>query len=107
MGNLVAKLVEYCCWECPYAIVSRFCSDYGDWMMLVVFGVGAGEGEGAWEIGRYVLCRSAWEHCFSALARAALMKVLSLQRHATSLAWQPVEPTAERAGLCWGVRMLA
>ena len=30
------------------------------------------------------------------------MKELSLQRHAKSLAWQPVEPMAERAGLCWG-----
>lgn len=45
-------------------------------------------------------CKSACEHCFSAPARAALMKELSLQRHAKSLAWQPVEPIAERAGLC-------
>ena len=51
--------------------------------------------------GQYTLCKSACEHCFSAPARAALMKELSLQRHAKSLAWQPVEPIAERAGLCW------
>lgn len=34
------------------------------------------------------------------------MKELSLQRHAKSLAWQPVEPMAERAGLCWGGRRM-
>ena len=54
--------------------------------------------------GGYTLCKSACEHCFSAPARAASMKVLSLHRHAKSLAWQPVEPIAERAGLCWGRR---
>ena len=30
------------------------------------------------------------------------MKVLSLQRHLKSLAWQPVEPMAERAGVSYG-----
>lgn len=49
----------------------------------------------------YILCKSACEHCFSAPARAAEMKELSLQRQAKSLAWQPVEPMAERAGVCW------
>ena len=51
--------------------------------------------------GQYTLCISDCGHCFSAPARAALIKELSLQRHLKSLAWQPVEPMAERAGLCW------
>ena len=35
------------------------------------------------------------------------MKVLSLHRHLKSLDWQPVEPMAERAGLCCGGEVLA
>ena len=50
---------------------------------------------------KYALCKSACAHCFSAPARAASMKVLSLQRHLKSLAWQPVEPMAERAGVSY------
>lgn len=62
--------------------------------------MGLGREEGGERWGGNILCKSACEHCFSEPARAALMKVLSLQRQAKSLAWQPVEPIAERAGLC-------
>ena len=74
-------------------------------MLLAVFGEGDGREKEGLEIrgrGRAdILCKSPCGHCFSAPARAALMKALSLQRQAKSLAWQPVEPIAERAGLCW------
>ena len=54
--------------------------------------------------GKNILCKSAGGHCFSAPARALLMKELSLQRHAKSLDWQPVEPIWERAELSWRER---
>ena len=56
--------------------------------------------KGKWGLGGCTLCKSACEHCFSDSARAALIKELSLQRHAKSLDLQPVEPIAERAELC-------
>ena len=48
----------------------------------------------------YTLVKSSGGHCFSAPASALLMKVLSLHRHLKSLDWQPVEPMADRAGVC-------
>ena len=51
---------------------------------------------------KYTLVKSSGGHCCSAPASALLMKVLSLHRHLKSLDWQPVEPMAERAGLCCG-----
>lgn len=80
-------------------ILRCFRSDHRAFTPFLDLGDGAGEGR-LQEEGKYTLCKSACEHCFSAPARAASMKVLSLQRHAKSLAWQPVEPIAERAGLC-------
>lgn len=54
--------------------------------------------------GKYALRKSAGVHCFCAPANAVLMKAVSLQRQAKLLAWQPVEPMALRAGLCWTQR---
>ena len=56
---------------------------------------------------KYTLVKSSGGHCCSAPASALLMKVLSLHRHLKSLDWQPVEPMAERAGLCCGGRSVS
>ena len=59
-----------------------------------------GRREEKWGGEKYTLVKSPCGHCFSAPASASSMNDLSLHRHLKSLDWQPVEPMAERAGLC-------